>query len=1675
MHSLGKIHLGHSCTKYIQLFLCTFALFFLFGAHTALAATTTVTFTANGTWTVPANVYSISVEAWGGGGGSGGSNGATGGGGGGAGGAYARTQVNVVPGTTYTVVAGAGGTAGTATGGGGTGKDSMFFSSTTLLAKGGGGGGAGTNGTAGATSSGSIGTTIFQGGNGSTGVAATRSGAGGGGAGDAAVGTAAVTTTAGSGGSAGGGNGATGRTTDGVGTAGNNLGGGASGGYRTGGVNRAGAAGARGQVNISYTPSYPLITQEGYIFENDDNTNTNDADANTQQARASTSITSVKKGERIDMRFQIKNTGSTTLQAPLGLFYDRNDGIWTKVKQNGVASTSVGNCTDTNWECETIETTNVDGDSSLAVDASGNLWMSYVAGGYLYVARHVGSGGVGCSNSTAWTCTSIYTSGNIQYRSSIAIASGSTTPWISYFDYTAGDLLVARYVGSGGTGCVDTTWTCTSVDTNNSVGENPSIAFPSGSTTPWISYYDFTNTALRVAQYVGSGGSGCASSAWKCTTVDSANDVGWYSGIAFDASGTPWVGFDDTLSALRVARYVGSGGTGCASAAWTCTSLPSGEGVFPSVAFDPSGNAWVSMGGDFGSNALSVARYVGSGGTGCSDAAWTCTSIDDGGDWSGYPVVNTIAFDPGGNAWISYVDTNLHLSRLARYVGSGGTGCSDTVVWTCTTIKDSLGVGQSSSLVFDPSGNAWMSYTQTTTVLGIAKIARAGEIVTSPSLAISIGTSTYLTATSTRESHADMTTVTDTTNRDDADCVTSGATWSNGTVFQSEEGSLLTALPAGPATPTCTEVSFTIDTSQATQGQTYRFALATKDALRPDKGFWRGTISGASSTFPTFTIETATSTRISKDTQFFSNGTCTNANWSCWEIDPGSYNSLAFDPAGNAWLSYYDNNTQLRIAHYVGIGHSAEVGCSGSGWNCGVIDATNDVGSYTFLAFDHSGNPWVSYYDATNLYLRVARYVGSGGTGCASTAWTCTAVDTTNDVGSYYTSLAFDSVGNAWVSYYDNTNGNLRVAHYVGSGGTGCASAAWTCTAVETTNNVGDYSSLAFDPSGNAWVSYYDQTNSDLRVAHYVGSGGSGCADAAWTCTAVDTTNIVGFNTSLAFDPAGNAWVSYLDNTNGKLRVARYVGSGGTGCADATWTCTAVDTLDGIGVFSASLAFDSVGNAWVSYYDNINFDLRVARYVGSGGSGCVSAAWTCVAVDTTNDVGSYTSIAFDLSGTPWVIYRDNTNSKLRIAKLSLPPNKLSATSSIAYSGRSAGHGDLRYRLDLGKSPRTDADGTCSSNTDKKGYCAMTADDTHYDQMAAYAYEYPVFAAAFRNGNNSDSPTVTWVGKSSAAPSSIYDRLKMQIYRFGSTNAWVDMASTTNTCTTTGANTDCTIVGATSTNVGEYYNAEGTDYWVNVRIYQDSSDGGLLTLKVDRLTFDPPASPNLTLTHYRWREDNGAQSAATYSAAEDTPLTSANNIYRGDRKRLRMLVNNAGSADGTNITYRLEYASSSCTSWLAVPSYNTQTSQEWVMDLSQWVPDGAVTTNSSGLTDPGGQSFVAGQSRLLSNQSTALTLTSTQFTELEYALRSTSIAQTNLLYCFRLTNAGSITNFTYTVQPQMTLNPNARPQTGGGGIDTTGSGSSHTGGSSGGGSGTEGSGSGGSHSGGGSGGGGGDMG
>ena len=168
--------------------------------------------------------------------------------------------------------------------------------------------------------------------------------------------------------------------------------------------------------------------------------------------------------------------------------------------------------------------------------------------------------------------------------------------------------------------------------------------------------------------------------------------------------------------------------------------------------------------------------------------------------------------------------------------------------------------------------------------------------------------------------------------------------------------------------------------------------------------------------------------------------------------------------------------------------------------------------------------------------------------------------------------------------------------------------------------------------------------------------------------------------------------------------------------------------------------------------------------------------------------------------------------------------------------------------------------------------------------------------------------------------------------------------------------------------------------------------------------------NLTLTGYHWRNDNGNETAATSKTAgvENTSAT----IQQDTPIRLRIGVSNSTGASSTTPTnFRLEYAQnpSTCASASGWTDVNA-TSDAWDMHNSTFVTDAANTTDIAngigGVTNVGTTFLTPNGGQLdATSQSGALTLTNTQYTELEYSIVPDTSIPENTAYCFRVTDAG----------------------------------------------------------------------
>jgi cytoskeletal protein CcmA (bactofilin family) len=151
--------------------------------------------------------------------------------------------------------------------------------------------------------------------------------------------------------------------------------------------------------------------------------------------------------------------------------------------------------------------------------------------------------------------------------------------------------------------------------------------------------------------------------------------------------------------------------------------------------------------------------------------------------------------------------------------------------------------------------------------------------------------------------------------------------------------------------------------------------------------------------------------------------------------------------------------------------------------------------------------------------------------------------------------------------------------------------------------------------------------------------------------------------------------------------------------------------------------------------------------------------------------------------------------------------------------------------------------------------------------------------------------------------------------------------------------------------------------------------------------------------------------ATWMASQDT----ATSTYKNTNTRLRFSIENSGHGIAPNYYYRIEYSEKTATScenqtsgWSGVPT--TTDSNIVMMTTSTYFSNGDITTNQLSATSG---TFVSGKMvASTTNQTTAFTLNQNEYTEHEYLFKFTSNA-TYTTYCFRLTNSGSTSTFTYT--------------------------------------------------------------
>lgn len=239
--------------------------------------------------------------------------------------------------------------------------------------------------------------------------------------------------------------------------------------------------------------------------------------------------------------------------------------------------------------------------------------------------------------------------------------------------------------------------------------------------------------------------------------------------------------------------------------------------------------------------------------------------------------------------------------------------------------------------------------------------------------------------------------------------------------------------------------------------------------------------------------------------------------------DVGLFPSLALK-GDLVVISYYDaSHGDLKLA----MCQLVDLDCQSP--QLMVVDSAGDVGQFSSLALTNN-TAIISYYDADKFALKLAR--------CSMDQHICAnpqtvTVDTGSAIGvGRYSTLAITQDGTAVISYHDADNDKLKIAK--------CSLGPNLCedrqsVTVDSDGNVGLYSSLAFY-GAKAVISYYDVGNGRLKLA-VCNIAGQLCSDRQ--VIVLDDQGDVGKFTALSIYDS-QAIISYYDASLGQLKLVKY-------------------------------------------------------------------------------------------------------------------------------------------------------------------------------------------------------------------------------------------------------------------------------------------------------------------------------------------------------------------------------------------------------------------------------------------------------------------------------------------------------------------------------------------------------
>jgi len=306
-----------------------------------------------------------------------------------------------------------------------------------------------------------------------------------------------------------------------------------------------------------------------------------------------------------------------------------------------------------------------------------------------------------------------------------------------------------------------------------------------------------------------------------------------------------------------------------------------------------------------------------------------------------------------------------------------------------------------------------------------------------------------------------------------------------------------------------------------------------------------------------------------------------------------------------------DNRTWYFVLKTIDeVGHASELSNPASAtlpladWHSLLMGWGQNLGNYVSLEVTSQGYWSVAYDDGAAGLLKCAVYYGEPGYHIE-----------TVEGGGVGAAVAYDASGEPRVSHVYGAK--LLFASRIGL-------ASWTSTEIERKDVLAGDTSLVYDGSGRACISYTKTGRSKgLWLARLNGS--------TWALQLVDGLKGTMYN-QMAVDAAGNPVIAYSVDANGDgtvdtLKLARYNGT--------SWSSSVVEA----GGRSATVAFDTAGNPAVAHWDAATGELRFLRWNGT--------EWSVAETVEAGPSITGCSLAFDPEGYAYLVYG---STELRLAR-----------------------------------------------------------------------------------------------------------------------------------------------------------------------------------------------------------------------------------------------------------------------------------------------------------------------------------------------------------------------------------------------------------------------------------------